>query len=59
MILVVVDWFTKMAHYIPIEKKDSQTVARAYLENVGKYHCLPEDLVSDRDSTFTGSFFAD
>jgi len=59
MISVVVDRFTKMAHFIPLRKKDSPTVARAYLENVWKYHGFPEDVVSDRDSTFTGSFFTD
>jgi len=59
MILVVVDRFTKMAHFIPIKKKDSPSVARAYLENVWKYHGFPEDVVSDRDTTFTGSFFTD
>jgi hypothetical protein len=59
IILVVVDRFTKMAHFIPIKKKDSPTVAQAYLENVWKYHGFPEDVVSDRDSTFTGSFFTD
>jgi len=59
MILVVVDRFTKMAHFIPIEKKDSPTVARAYLENVWKYHGFRENVVSDRDSTLTGSFFTD
>jgi hypothetical protein len=48
-----------MAHFIPIKKKDSPTVARAYLENVWKYHGFPEDVVSDSDSTFTGSFFTD
>jgi len=59
IILVVVDRFTKMAHFVPIKKKDSPTVARAYLENVWKYHGFPEDVVSDRDTTFTGSFFTD
>jgi hypothetical protein len=59
IILVVVDWFTKMAHFIPIKKKDSPTVARAYLPNVWKYHGFPEDVVSDRNSTITGSFFMD
>jgi transposase InsO family protein len=34
-------------------------VALAYLENVWKYHGFPEDVVSDRDATFTGSFFTD
>ena len=59
MILVVVDQFSKMAHFIPIKQKDSPTVARSYLDNVWKYHGFPEDVVSDRDSMFTGSFFTD
>jgi len=59
IILVVVDRFTKMAHFITIKKKDSPTVAKAYLENLWKYDRFPEDVVSDRDSTFTGSFFTD
>jgi len=29
------------------------------VENVWKYHGVPEDVVSDRDSMFTGSFFTD
>jgi hypothetical protein len=37
-ILVVVKCFTKMAHCIPITKKDSPTIAREYLENIWKYH---------------------
>jgi len=59
MILAVVDRFTKMAHVIPIKKKDSPTVAQAYLENIWKYHGFPKDVVSDRDCTFTGRFFPD
>jgi len=59
IILVVVDGFTKMAHFILIKKKDSPTVARVYFENVWKYHGFPEDIISDRDSTFTWSFFTD
>jgi len=54
IILVVVDRFTKMAHFIPIKKKDFPMVAKAYLENVWKYHGFPEDFVSDRDGTFIG-----
>jgi hypothetical protein len=59
ILLVVVDWFTKMAHFIPIKKMDSPTVARAYLENVWQYHGFPEDVVSDHDGTFTEQFFTD
>jgi len=59
MILLVVDRFIKMAHFIPIKKNDSPTAARAYLENVWKYYGFAEDVVSDRDSTFSESFFTD
>jgi len=48
-----------MAHFVPIKKKDSPTVARACLENVWKYQSFPENIISDRDSTFMGSFFTD
>ena len=48
-----------MAHFIPLSKKDSPTVAQAYLEKVWKYHRFPEDVVWDRDSTFTGQYFTD
>jgi len=57
IILVVVDRFTKMAPFVLIKRKDSPMVARAYLEYVWKYHGFPEDVVSDRDATFTRSFF--
>jgi len=46
-ILVVVDRFTKMAHFIPIDKRDSTTVAKAYQDQVSKYHGFPEYVVSD------------
>jgi hypothetical protein len=58
-IFVVVDMFTKMPHFITLSKKDSPTVARAYLENVWKYHRFLEDVVSDRDGTFTGQYLPD
>jgi len=59
MILVVVDCFTQMVHCIPIKTQDTPTVARAYIDNDWKYHGFPEDVVSDRDGTFTGQFFTD
>jgi hypothetical protein len=59
MILVVLDRFTKMAHFIPIKKIHSPTVAQAYLENIWKYHAFPEEPVSDWNGTCTGQFFTD
>jgi len=55
-ILVVVDRFTRMAHFIPIVTREATEVARAYLNNVWKYHGIPQDVVSDRDATFTGQY---
>jgi len=57
-ILIVVDRFTKMAHFIPIVKREAVEVAQAYLNGVWKYHRIPEDVVSDRDATFTGQYIA-
>jgi hypothetical protein len=48
-----------MAQFIPIRSKESPTIARAYLENMWKYHGFPKDVVSDKDWTFTGGFFTD
>jgi transposase InsO family protein len=57
--MVVVDWFTKMAHFIPMARRESAIVARLSLENIWKYHGLPLDIVADRDGVFTGHFIAD
>jgi hypothetical protein len=59
IILVVVDQLTKMVHFVLIKRKDSPMVARAHLENVWKYHAFPKEVISDRDTTFTGSLFTD
>jgi hypothetical protein len=58
-IMVVVDRFTKMAHFIPIAKWESTVVARLFLANVWKYHGLPFDIVLDREGVFTGHFISD
>jgi len=58
-ILLVVNRFTMMAHFIPIAMKDSPLVAKAYLENVWKFHRFPEVVVSDVDRTFTAQYFTD
>jgi hypothetical protein len=52
-ILVVVDRFTKMPDFLLMKKRDAKELARADLNGVWKYHGIPEDVVSDRDTTFT------
>lgn len=56
--LVVVDRFTKYAHFIHIKHPFSaQDIAKAVFENVVKFHGLPKTIVSDRDKVFTSQFW--
>jgi len=52
---VVIDRFTKMAHFLPLpkEKKTAADLAVTFTREIWKYHGLPTDIVSDRDSQFT------
>ena len=57
-ILVVIDRFFKMGHFIPLSHPFTATqVGQAFLDNVYKIHGMPKTIVSDRDSTFTSSFW--
>ncbi len=48
-IWVIVDRFTKMAHFIPIAEKQkmAEGCAKMFLANVWRLHGLPSDIVSD------------
>ena len=53
-ILVVVDWLTKMVHFMPtIEKTLAKGLARLFRDNIWKLHGLPENIISDRGPQFT------
>ena len=57
-ILVVVDKFTRYAHFLPLSHPfTAAKVAHSYLENVYKLHGLPEAIISNRDPVFTSSFW--
>jgi hypothetical protein len=50
-IMVVVDRFSKMAHFIVLtETATSRDAAKAFLREVWKLHGLPESIISDRDT---------
>ena len=51
---VIVNRFTKMAHFLPFRKegKTAADLAIIFACEVWKYHGLPTDIVSDHDSRF-------
>jgi hypothetical protein len=57
VILVVVDKFSKYAHFVPLKRPyTTASVAAVFLDNIVKLHGLPKSIVSDRDKVFTSSF---
>ena len=50
---VMIDRFTKMAHFLPLKEKTAADLARTFAKVVWRFHGLPTDIVSDRDSRFT------
>jgi hypothetical protein len=58
VIMVVVDTFSKYAHFFPLKHPyTSQLVAVVFLNNVVKLHGLPKTITSDRDMVFTSAFW--
>jgi len=52
-ILVVVDRFTKMAHFVPTtERTSAEGLARLFRDNIWKLHRLPDSIISDGGPQF-------
>ena len=57
-VLVIVDRFSKMAHFVPCSKTISgEETVDLFLKNVVRLHGLPEDITSDRGSQFISHFW--
>jgi hypothetical protein len=57
-ILVVVDKFSKYAHFIPLSHPfTAMQIVVHYMESVSKLHGLPLAMISDRDKIFTSNLW--
>jgi len=57
-VIVVVDRFTKMAHFIGLPTEaTAQDVATVFLRQVWKLHGLPMEILLDMDAKFSGEFW--
>jgi hypothetical protein len=57
-IMVVVDRFSKMAHFIPTkESATTQEMGRLLFMHMFKHHGLPKDILLNRDPKFSSKFW--
>jgi hypothetical protein len=55
---VVVDRFTKYAHFFPLKHPFTpQGVAQIMIDSIVKLHGIPKTIISNRDTIFTISFW--
>ena len=57
-IYVVVDRFSKIAHFVLCKKTiTGEDTAKLFIDNIYRYHGLPDDIVSDRGPQFVSKFW--
>ena len=55
MVLVVVDKFSKYAHFVPLTHPfTALQIAKVFMKEIFRLHGLPLAIISDRDRIFTG-----
>jgi hypothetical protein len=59
-ILVIVDRFSKRAHFVPCRKdNDAPALAELFVREYVRLHGFPEQIISDRGTLFTSQFWKD
>jgi transposase InsO family protein len=57
-IFVIIDRLTKYAYFIAYnEATDAKDMATHFIEHIASQHGVPEEIISDRGSTFTSKFW--
>jgi len=56
---VIIDRFTKMAHFNPLKNRKAKELALTFVREVWRLHELPKRVVSDLDAVFMSSFWSE
>jgi hypothetical protein len=58
IIMVVVDHFTKYAHFVPLlHPYFAPLVAHVFVDSIAKLHGMPRSITSDHDAIFRSNFW--